>query len=55
MVDFYCIEMFHYSAIVQLLVDFILSQGVFDVVVLDLVIPTVIKVMNFACDFTAVL
>ena len=47
--------MLHYSTVVQLLVDFIFSQGMLYVVVFDLVIPTIIKVMDFACYFAAVL
>jgi len=54
MVDFNSIVVFDHSPIVKLLVDLIFSQSVFDVVVLHLVAPAVIKVMNFAGDLAAV-
>ena len=54
-VDLNCVEVLDHSAVVKLLVDFILSQSMLDVVVFDLVVPAVIKMMDFACDFAAVL
>ena len=55
MVDLYCVKMFDYSAIVQFFVDFILSQRMLDVVILNLVIPTIVKVVDLASNFSAVL
>ena len=55
MVNLYCVKMFDYSAIVQFFVDFILSQRMLDVVILNLVIPTIVKVVDLASNFSAVL
>lgn len=55
MVDLYSIVVFDDSSIVKFLVDFIFSQSVLNVVVLDLITPTVIEVMDFAGNFPAVL
>ena len=55
MVDLNSIVVFDDSSIVKFLVDFIFSESVLNVVVLDLITPTVIKVMDFAGDLPAVL
>lgn len=47
-IDFNGIKMLHYSPMVELLVDLVLSQRVLDVIILDLVAPAVIEVVNLA-------
>jgi len=54
-VDLNSIVMFDNSSIVEFLVDFIFSQSMLDIVVLDLITPTVIEVVDFAGDLPAVL
>lgn len=51
-VNFDCIEVFYNSAIVQLLVNLVFTKCMFNVVVLHLVTPTVIKVVDLASNFS---
>ena len=55
MVDLNSIVVFDNSSIVEFLVDFIFSQSMLNIVVLDLITPTVIEVVDFAGDLPAVL
>ena len=55
MVDLYSVVVLNNAPVVQFLVDLVLAQRMLDVIVLDLITPTVIKMMNFASNFSAVL
>ena len=55
MIDLDSIVLFNDSPVVEVLMNLILTQGMLDVALLDLLAPAVIKVMNLACDFSAVL
>lgn len=55
MVDLNSIVVFNDSSVVKFLVDFIFSESVLNVVVLNLITPAVIEVMDFAGDLPAVL
>ena len=43
-----------HAPIVQLFVDLVLAERVLDVVIFDLVVPTVVKMVDFAGDFAAI-
>jgi hypothetical protein len=55
MIDFDSVVLFNDSAIVQVLVNLIFSEGMLDVTFFDLLSPTIIEMMNLASNFTAVL
>ena len=55
MVNLHRVVVLNHAPIVQLFVDFVLPQRMLNVVVFDLVVPTVIEMVNFAGDFTAIL
>ena len=54
-VDLYRVVMSHHSAVRQLFMDLILAQSMLDVVILDLITPTVVEVVNLAGNLTAIL
>ena len=54
MVDLNGVEMLYYTSVIQLFVDFIFSESMFYVIIFHLISPTIIKVMDFACNFTAI-
>ena len=54
-VDLHRVVMSHHSAVRQLFMDLILAQSMLDVVILDLITPTVVKVVNLAGNLTAIL
>lgn len=54
-IDLHGIVLVHYSAVVQVLVNLVLSDGVLDVVVLDLLGPAVVEVVDLAGHLAAVL
>ena len=53
-VDLNSVVMLHDASIVQLFMDLVLSQSMLDVVIFDLVTPTVVEVVNFAGYLTAI-
>jgi hypothetical protein len=55
MIDLDSVVLFNDSAIVQVLVNLIFSEGMLDVTFFDLLSPTIIEMMNLASNFTAVL
>jgi hypothetical protein len=55
MVNFHGIMMPHNTSMTEFLMNFIFPKGMFDVVILYLVTPTVIEVMYFTSDFTTIL
>ena len=48
MVNLYGVVVLDHPPIVQLLVDFVFPQSMFDVVILYLILPTVVEVVDFA-------
>jgi hypothetical protein len=48
MVDFNRIELFDHPSMIEVLVYFILPDGMLDVVVFDLLTPAIIKVVDLA-------
>ena len=55
MVDLHSVILSHNSPVTQILVDLILSDRMFDVIVLDLLGPWVVEVVHLAGHFAAVL
>ena len=53
-VDLDGVVLLHYSSMVQVFVDLVLSDRMLYVVVLNLFAPRVVKMMDFACHFSAV-
>lgn len=53
-VDLNSVVVLHYSAMVKLLVDLILPEGMLNVVIFHLVSPAVIKVMNFTSHLNTI-
>ena len=54
MVNLHGIVVLDNASIVQFLVDLILSQRMFNIVILHLVTPTVVEVVDLAGDFAAI-
>lgn len=54
MVDFNGVIVLDDSSIIQLLMNFILSERVLDIVIFDLITPTVVKMMDFASNLSAI-
>jgi hypothetical protein len=54
MVNFNSVVLFHNSPMIEIFVNFVLTYGMLYVIVLDLLRPTVVKVVNFASNFSAV-
>ena len=54
MVNLHGIVVLDNASIVQFLVDLILSQSMFNIVILHLVTPTVVEVVDLAGDFAAI-
>lgn len=51
-VNLHCVVVFHHSPIVKFLVDFVLSQCMLYVIILNLVLPTIVERVNFTRDFS---
>ena len=51
MVDLDGVELPDYASVIEILVDFILPDGMFDVVFFDLFWPAIVEVMDFASNF----
>lgn len=54
MVDFNSIKLFDNASMVQVLVYFVFTDCVFNIIIFDLLWPAVVKVMNFASNLTTV-
>ena len=54
MINLHGIVVLDNASIVQFLVDLILSQRMFNIVILHLVTPTVVEVVDLAGDFAAI-
>jgi hypothetical protein len=54
-VYFNSVVLLDHSPVVEVLVNFIFSNCMFDIVILYLFAPTVIKVMDLACNFLTIL
>ena len=54
MINLYCIKVLYYPTVVEFLMDLIFSKSMLDVVIFDLIIPTIIKMVDLACHFSAV-
>jgi hypothetical protein len=55
MIYFDSIVLFNDSAIVEVLMNLVLSQCMLDVALFNLLTPTVVEVVNLACDLSTVL
>jgi len=55
MIYFDSIVLFNDSAIVEILMNLVLSQCMLDVALFNLLTPTVVEVVNLACDLSTVL
>ena len=55
MVYFNSVILFDHSPVVEIFVDFIFSYGMLYVIILDLLRPTIVKMMDFAGDLSAML
>ena len=54
-VDLHRVVVLNHAPVIQLFVDLVLPQSVLDVVIFDLVCPTVVKVVDLAGNFATVL
>ena len=55
MINFYSVELFDHPSMVEVFMYLILSNGMLDIVVLDLLRPTVVEVVDLASYLSAVL
>ena len=55
MINLHRIVLLHHPTVVQVLVDLVFSNGMLDIVVLDLLTPVVVEVVDLAGYFPAVL
>ena len=55
MIDFYGIKLFDYPSMIEVFMYLILSNGMLDIIVLDLLRPTVVEVVDLASYLSAVL
>jgi len=53
MVNLDCIKMFNNSAVIQLLVNLVLPQCMFNVIIFNLITPAIVKRVDLACHFSA--
>ena len=53
-VDLDCVVLLDDAPVIEVLVDFVLSNSVLDIVFFDLLAPVVVKVVNLTCNFSAI-
>lgn len=54
MIDFNGVKLLDHPSVVQILVNLILTYGMLNIVVLDLLRPRIVKVVNLASDFPTI-
>lgn len=54
MINLNSIILFNYSTMIQVFMNFIFSDSMLDIIIFYLLRPTVVKMVYFTCDFTAV-
>lgn len=55
MIDLNGVKLLYHPPVVEVFMDFVLPDGMFDIVLLYLFTPVVVEVVNLACNFPTVL